>query len=48
MHIIEEFNQKIAHGDLSNVELNNLYKTIIDSILWERNGDDIKIRINFL
>lgn len=48
MHIIEEFNQKIAHGDLSNEELNNLYKTIIDSILWERNGDDIKIKINFL
>lgn len=32
---------------LSNSDRNELYTTIIDSIIWYRNGDDISVKINF-
>ena len=31
-----------------NSERNTLYKTIIESIIWLREGDDIEMKINFL
>jgi len=32
----------------TNEELESLYKLIIHSISWERNGDDIKIKVRFI
>ena len=32
----------------SNSERNTLYKTIIESIIWLREGENIEIKINFL
>ncbi|MBZ9688445.1 recombinase family protein [Clostridium estertheticum] len=48
LSIIKEFADKLAEGNLSNEQLNNLYKVVIYSIVWERNGDDIKMQINFI
>lgn len=31
----------------SNPERNDLYKTIIDSIIWYRKDNDISVKINF-
>ena len=46
--IIKEFKEKLSQRCLSNEQLHSLYNTIIESIIWERNGDDVKIEINFL
>lgn len=48
LDIIKEFKKQIKDKSLSNIELNELYNTIIESISWERNGDDININIKFL
>lgn len=29
-------------------EQNTLYKTIIDSIMWQRDGDNVEVKINYL
>lgn len=44
---IREFSNKI-NENCSTEELNRLYKTILDSIIWTRSGDSIEIEINFL
>lgn len=31
-----------------NQQLNTSYKSVIDSIIWTRNGDDISIDINYI
>jgi hypothetical protein len=38
----------MAEKELDNQELNDLYKTIISSIIWTRKGDNIDIKVNFL
>jgi hypothetical protein len=48
LSIINEFKEQIAKGDLTYEQLNDLYKTIIESVVWNRDGDDIKVEINFL
>lgn len=48
LSIIKEFKEKLTQGELTYEELNNLYKTIIESIVWNRDVDDVKIEVNFL
>ena len=31
----------------NNASRNDLYRTILESIIWYRNGDNIKVKINF-
>jgi DNA invertase Pin-like site-specific DNA recombinase len=47
LHYIKEFRNK-CRDDLDDKELNELYKTIISSIIWTRQGDKIDIKVNFL
>lgn len=39
---------ELEKQEQNNAELNSLYKTIIESIIWLREGEDINIKINFL
>ena len=48
LHYIQEYREKKKNGDLTDPELNELYKTIIDNITWIRKGDNIDIKVNFL
>lgn len=48
LHYIKEFQNLKESGELTDEELNALYKTIISSIIWTRQGDDIDIKVNFL
>ena len=48
LHYIKEFRRKMEEEELDNQELNDLYKTIISSIIWTRQGDNIDIKVNFL
>ena len=48
LHYIKEFKAKGDSGELSEPELNDLYKTIISSIIWTRNSDKIDIKVNFM
>ena len=48
LHYIKEFKAKRDSGELSEPELNDLYKTIISSIIWTRNSDKIDIKVNFM
>lgn len=48
LHYIKEFRAKMAEGQFDNKELNELYKTIISSIVWTHQGDNIDIKVNFL
>ena len=48
LHYIKEFRRKMEEKELDNQELNDLYKTIISSIIWTRQGDNIDIKVNFL
>ena len=48
LHYIKEFKEKRDSGKLSEPELNDLYKTIISSIVWTRTTDKIDIVVNFL
>lgn len=48
LHYIREFRDKKKNGELSDTELNELYKTIISNIIWKRVGNNIKIKVNFL
>lgn len=48
LHYIEEYRRKRNSGELTDPELNDLYKTIISDIIWTRQGDKIDIKVNFL
>jgi hypothetical protein len=48
LHYIQEYRAKKNSGELTDPELNALYKTIIESIIWVRKGDNIDIKVNFL
>jgi hypothetical protein len=48
LHYIQEFRRKRWEGELNDKEANELYKTIISSIIWTKIGDDIDIKVNFL
>lgn len=48
LHYINEFWLKKSTGQLNDKELNELYKTIISSIVWTKQGDKIDIKVNFL
>lgn len=48
LHYIKEFKDKLQNKELDDKELNDLYKTIISSIIWTRQGDKIDIQVNFL
>ncbi len=47
LNYIEEYKKLIRQDDLSHEELNDIYKSIIESIDWERNGKDVFIKANF-
>ena len=44
---VERFIREIANVDLSNMEKNTLYKTIIDKIVWIRDNNNISIKTTF-
>ena len=48
LHYIKEYREKKSSGELTDPELNELYKTIIESVVWIRKGNDIDIKVNFL
>ena len=45
---IKSFKTKFNSKDITDIEKNKLYKSIIESIVWERKKDDITIKINYL
>ena len=48
LHYIKEYREKKNNNELTGPELNDLYKTIIESVIWIRKGDNIDIKVNFL
>lgn len=48
MSLICEFKSLIKDENLTYEELNELYKSIIESIIWTREGDNIEIEVNFI
>lgn len=48
LHYIKEFRRKRWEGELNDKEVNELYKTIISSIIWTKQGDKVDIKVNFL
>ena len=48
LHYIEEYRAKRKNNELTEPELNALYKTIISDIIWTRQGDQVDIKVNFL
>lgn len=48
LHYINEYREKRKNKQLTDKELNDLYKTIISSIIWIRRGDKVDIKVNFL
>jgi DNA invertase Pin-like site-specific DNA recombinase len=48
LHYIEEFRRSRWEDELDDKELNDLYKTIISSIIWTKQGDNIDTKVNFL
>lgn len=48
LSVISDFWNNFNKGDLEPEELNRLYKTIIDNIVWDKDGDKITVTINFL
>ena len=48
LHYIERFKMAKQNNELSDKELNELYKTIISEIIWTKQGDNIDIKVNFL
>lgn len=45
---INKFKEKMSNNDLTYEQRNKLYKTIISSIEWKREGNDIDVKVNFL
>ena len=48
LHYIDRFKALKQNNELSDKELNELYKTIISEIIWTKQGDNIDIKVNFL
>lgn len=48
LHYIAEYREKRNKGDLTDKEINELYKTIIGSIIWTKQDDNVDIQVNFL
>lgn len=48
MNLIYEFKKIIKSENLTYEEQNELYKSIIESIVWKREGDNIEIEVNFI
>lgn len=48
LNIIEKFKVAITKDNLTAEEINDLYKSIISHIVWDRKGDEYLIEINFL
>lgn len=48
LHYIKEFRKRRWEGELDDKEVNELYKTIISSIVWTKIDDNIDIKVNFL
>lgn len=48
LHYIAEYREKLKNGELTDKERNELYKTIIGSIIWTKQDDKIDIKVNFL
>ena len=47
LSILDKFEADIKSDNLSDLQKNKLYKSIIDSIIWTRLGKNIDIKINF-
>ena len=48
LHYINIYREKRKNKQLTDKELNDLYKTIISSIIWIRCGNKVDIKVNFL
>ncbi|GAB6153679.1 recombinase family protein [Desulfosporosinus burensis] len=48
LNIIDKFKEQMAKGNLTDTELNELYKSIISHIVWDRKDDTYVIEVNFL
>lgn len=48
LHYINEYREKRKNSELTDSEINELYKTIIEKIIWTRHGDNVDIQVNFL
>ena len=48
LHYIQEYREAIKNNNLTDKELNDLYKSIISHIVWVRKDDQIDIKVNFL
>jgi len=48
LNIIDKFQVQITKGNLTDTELNELYKSIISHIVWNRKDDTYVIEVNFL
>ena len=48
LHYIKEFRRRRWEDELDDKEANELYKTIISSIIWTKVGDEVDIKVNFL
>lgn len=45
--LIEKFEREIQYDNITDIKKNELYKSILDSITWIRNDNDIVIEVNF-
>ena len=48
LHYIKEFRRRRWEDELDDKEVNELYKTIISSIIWTKTDDKLDIKVNFL
>ena len=46
LHYIQEYREAIKNNNLTDKELNDLYKSIISHIVWFRKDDQIDIKVN--
>jgi hypothetical protein len=45
---LDQAMEKLKSKDLTDKELNELYKTIIDHITWRREGNTIEVEVHFI
>lgn len=45
---LDQTMEKLKSRDLTDEELNELYKTIIDHITWRREGNTIEVEVHFI
>lgn len=48
LNIIDTFKEQMAKETLTDVEKNELYKSIISHIVWDKKDDTYVIEVNFL